>query len=67
MSDRWEKEIMLHDWPEMGPGRISIEELYDMFKARLKLDMHAPECYLKHGGRDCTCGLTNRSIREAGK
>lgn len=34
-DERWEKGIMLHGWPECGPGRVEIEELYQMFKARL--------------------------------
>lgn len=26
---------MVHDWPEHGPGRLTLEDLYQMFKARL--------------------------------
>lgn len=32
---RWREAIMLHDWPECGPGRLDIEDLYQIFKARL--------------------------------
>lgn len=27
--------LMVHDWPECGPGSIKLEELYQAFKARL--------------------------------
>lgn len=30
-----ERAVMVHDWPECGPGSINVEALYQAFKARL--------------------------------
>lgn len=31
----WHQSLMLHDWPECGPGSLELETLYQAFKARL--------------------------------
>jgi hypothetical protein len=36
----WNKELMVHDWPEMGPGKLSLEDLYQMFKERMAHENH---------------------------
>lgn len=33
--DNGERRLMVHDYPECGPGAIGIEKLYQMFKQRL--------------------------------
>lgn len=39
MAHEWENGLMLHDWPECGPGRMDIEELYRLFKQRLLTEL----------------------------
>lgn len=34
-SEAWDKRLMVHDWPECGPGALALEDLYQMFKARM--------------------------------
>lgn len=31
----WTENLMTHDYPESGPGRVDIEDLYQSFKERL--------------------------------
>ena len=33
-AEHGEDELMYHDFPECGPGRIEVEELYQAIKAR---------------------------------
>jgi hypothetical protein len=34
MARDWSDKLMVHDWPECGPGGLSLEDLYRMFKER---------------------------------
>lgn len=34
-DEKWNDKLMVHDWPEHGPGALEIEALYQMFKDRM--------------------------------
>lgn len=53
----WTDAIMLHDWPECGPGRLTLEQLYQMFKARMVEEVSAVKqidanCFAEYALRD---------------
>ena len=35
LIEDWDRDLMLHDWPENGPGALKIEDLYQAFKVRM--------------------------------
>ena len=39
----WDERLIIHDWPECGPGSLSIEALYQAFKARLAEEAQSDE------------------------
>lgn len=58
MSDReWTDGLMVHGWPECGPGTITLDELYLMFKAREALERHEESCWLRNRGESCDCSV----------
>jgi hypothetical protein len=59
----WDDKLMVHDYPEHGPGKLSIDELYEMFRERMELERHSKDCWLrgKPRGESCDCGLTERT------
>ena len=38
----WNDRLMVHDYPECGPGGITLDELYAMFKKRLAEEVPCP-------------------------
>lgn len=38
----WQETLMLHGWPECGPGSLFIERLYQAFKDRLEREIELP-------------------------
>jgi len=51
----WNEDLMTHDWPESGPGSLSVEMLYQAFKARLMAELVADNAYAAnayHGTSD---------------
>jgi hypothetical protein len=38
-NDWWEQNLMVHGWPECGPGSVCVDDLYNAFKARLIQDL----------------------------
>jgi hypothetical protein len=60
MADwNWDDLIILNGWPECGPGRLRLEDLYQVFKERFEreqeLKRHEPGCWLHADGEKCTC------------
>lgn len=54
----WGEHIMLHDYPECGPGSLAVEKLYQLFMRRMELERgHRPECWLRATppGDSCSC------------
>lgn len=49
LIEDWDVSLMIHNWPECGPGAIKVEDLYQAFKARLtqELRVYVPSssCY----------------------
>lgn len=70
----WDDEFMLHGWPEMGPGNITLEDLYQKFRRRMELERHAEDCEYRHppyveDGKvwECTCTPRDPPDQSAGK
>jgi hypothetical protein len=38
MDDRFREKLMVHNWSDHLPDALSIEDLYQMFKARLRAE-----------------------------
>ena len=36
--NRFDESLMVHNWPEIGPGNFRVEELYQLFKARMEVE-----------------------------
>jgi hypothetical protein len=39
MDEPFDKMLMVHDYPECGPGSLDVEELYQAFRQRLLREM----------------------------
>jgi pantothenate kinase-related protein Tda10 len=53
---QWDRRLMVHDWPECGPGELSLDDLYEEFKKRMELERHLEGCMI-HDGLDCSCSV----------
>lgn len=43
--------LMVHDWPENGPGAQDVEEMYQAFKSRLLSELRGTSEEMKDGQR----------------
>lgn len=53
MSDlEWDDKVMVHNWPECGPGAVSFEDLYQAFRARFLREQNHHEDQCEGGCHD---------------